>query len=100
MEISSLVRVVTIYRLDEFRIQVGKRLRNIHIRLPTDALRTAVLYGTVGPCRQLLSAPDCFLRACGPTHWGDNLVFFFDDDELNRCVSDICKLVPRGRRHI
>ena len=79
--------------LDEFRIQAGKRL-------PTDALRNAVRYGTVGPRRQLLSAPNCFLRACGLTHWRDNLVFFFDDDELNRCVSDICKLVPRGRRHI
>jgi hypothetical protein len=91
---------MTIYRLDEFRIQAGKRLRNIYVRLPTDELIIAILHGTVGPCRQLLSAPDCFLRTRGLTHWGNNLVLLFDDDELNRCVSDVCKLVPRRRRHI
>jgi hypothetical protein len=61
--------------------------------------RIAVLYGTVGPRRQLLSAPDC-LRACGLTHWGCNLVFSLDHYVLNRCFSYVRKLMPRDRRHI
>jgi len=66
----------------------------------TRYLRTRKVSRRLDPCRQLLRAAHCSFRACGLTHWGYSLVFFLDDDELNRGVSYVCKLMPWGRRHI